>query len=159
MLLGLLFLGIAPAARASVQVVMTIDGPRGTFATGDVNSPSAMKVTSVQMDLGPSPGGHLVAPKPVTVIRRTDHLSWQFLECLSTGSSLRVVITATKEDDSAPRHRRVVTLSGARVISIHSSLDPTPDDGAAGLGFETIAFTYDRMDVEDDGLRVFTAGM
>jgi hypothetical protein len=26
------------------------------------------------------------------------------------------------------------------------------------LGFETLVFTYERIEVEDDGLRVFTSG-
>jgi hypothetical protein len=96
----------------------------------------------------------------VVVARRTDLLSWQFLECLSTGDRLRVVIVTTQSDlTSGPLHRRVATLTGARVLSIHTSSNTTTtDDQAAGLGTETIAFTYERLDVEDDGVRIFTTG-
>jgi hypothetical protein len=155
-----LFIGVAPAAEASVQVVMTVEGPRGPFATGDYNAPGALKLTSAQLDFVAAVPGPLVSPRPVVVARRTDQLSWEFMECLSTGDRLRVVIVATQSDqNSGGRHRRIVTLSGARVLSIHTGSDTTTtDDQAAGLGTETIAFTYERLDVEDDGVRIFTTG-
>jgi hypothetical protein len=146
----------APApARAAVQLVLTVEGPRGPFAAGDVAATGAMRIASLQLDL--VPGGPAPRP-PVVVVRRTDSISWQFMEALSSGDALRVVIVTTQSDQGGViRHRRVVTLSGARVVSMHAAADAS-DDAASGLGAETIAFADERLEVEDDGTRVFSSG-
>jgi hypothetical protein len=56
-----------------------------------------------------------------------------------------------------PRRRRVVTLTNARVLSVHAGMAASDGD-VGGLGVETIAFTYERIDVVDDGAKVFTSG-
>ncbi len=150
----LLLLGAAAPARAAVQLVLTVEGPRGPFAAGDAAATGAMKISTVQLDLVPA--GPAARP-PVVIIRRTDSISWQFMEALSSGDALRVVIATVQSDQNGVvRHRRVVTLSGARVVSMHASADSS-DDGS-GLGLETIAFAYDGIEVEDDGAKVFSAG-
>lgn len=154
-----LALGAASRASAAVDIGMTVEGPRGPFAT-DASSPGSVKVTSVQLDLGPSKQGPLVGPSPVVVTRPIDVLSWQFLDAAAAGDSLRVVITVSRsQSDSEVRRRRVVTLTNARVLWIHSGMDVTSDDDTRpGLGVETIGFTYDRIDVEEDGLKVYSSG-
>jgi type VI protein secretion system component Hcp len=152
-------LGLARPAGASVEIGMTVEGPRGPFASADFGGPGSVKVTNVQLDLGPASRGPLVAPRPVVVTRPIDVLSWQFLGATAASDALRVVITITRaRSDSEVRHRRVVTLTNARVASIHAGMDAVPDGDRPGLGVETIAFTYERIDVEDDGLKVYSSG-
>jgi type VI protein secretion system component Hcp len=151
--------GFAPRATAAVEIGMTVEGPRGPFASADSATPSTLKVSSVQLDLGAATSGPLVAPRPVVVTRPIDVLSWQFLGAASSGDLLRVVITVTRtQSDSEERHRRVVTLTNARVATVHAGMDAVRDDGRPGLGVETLVFTYERIEVEDDGLKVFTSG-
>lgn len=154
-----LALGCAAPARAAVEIAMTIEGPRGPFTSADSSHPSALAITSLQLDFGESSPAPLVAPRPVVVTRPVDVASWQFLGAAASADVLRVVITVTgARADSDVRHRRVVTLINARVINVHAGMDAATDDGRPGLGVETIAFTYERIHVEDDGLTVFSSG-
>jgi hypothetical protein len=153
-----LALAVASPARAGVDVLMRVEGPRGPFVTRDVGIATAIRVTSVQLDFLPVARAPTAAPRPVLITRPIDEISWQLLDALAADDPLQVVITIVQASpDAGPPHRRVVTLSNARVLSIHSAMDTT---GAArpGLGFETIAFAYDRIEVVDDGVRVFSAG-
>lgn len=155
----ILFLSLGTNARAAVQLSMTVDGPRGTFASGNPATSNAMKLASAQVDFAAGASAPMSTAKPVIVVRRTDPISWQFLESLAAGDVLRVVISISEVDRTTTiKHRRTVSLSGARVLWIHSGMDATSDDEVTGLGVETIAFTYERIDVEDDGVKVFTAG-
>jgi type VI protein secretion system component Hcp len=151
--------GLAAPAAASVEIGMTVEGPRGPFASGDLGGPGSVKVTSVQLDFGPASPGPLVAPRPVVVTRPLDALSWQFLGATASSDALRVVITITQaRSDSQARHRRVVTLTNARVTSVHAGVDAVPDGDRPGLGVETVVLSYERIDVEDDGLKVYSSG-
>lgn len=154
---ALLLAGAAPA-RAAVQVTMNVEGPRGPFATRDLGTPNAMKVTNVQLDLAPLPAAVTAAPRPVVVTRPIDELSWQFLDAVAANDVLRVVITISQSSpDSGLPLRRVVILSNAHILSIHDGMDAT---GAAkpSIGVETIALGYERLEVEDDGAKVFSTG-
>lgn len=159
MLCSLLALGLATPAAAAVELRLTVEGPRGPFASADPSHPIAMRISNVQMDLGASSPVPLASPRPVTVTRTVDDLSWQFLGAAASGDPLRVVITVTRSaSDSDLQHRRVVTLTNARVLNVHAASDAVPDDGRPGLGVETVAFTYERIDVEDDGVKVYSSG-
>jgi hypothetical protein len=150
-------LGLASPARASVEIQMTVEGSHGPFTTRGTGAGMAMKVTSTQLDLAPT-GGPVTAPKPVTVVRPTDDLSWQFLGALASSDVLRITITTTQTDsDSGVPHRRVVTLTGARITAIQGALTGT-DKKRADMGSDTITLSYERLDVEDDGARVYSAG-
>ncbi len=158
MLAASMTLAVAPRALASVQIVMTVEGPRGPFTTKDIGVPNAMKVVSVQVDFGVAAAAALVAPKPVVITRAIDDLSWQFLDAVASSDPLRVVITvAQAARESTVPIRRVVTLTNARILSIHASMNATAGS-PSDLGFETISFTYERIVVEDDGARVFASG-
>lgn len=158
---------LAPCARAGVQILMTVEGPRGPFVTADAEAPNALRVTSARVDFGPSTSAPLLAPRPVVVVRPLDAQSWQFLDAVAANDTLRVVITISRApaaDGSEPPgpeasgvRRRVVTLTGARILSVHAGADATAEPRAA-LGVETISFTYRRIEVEDDGTRVFISG-
>jgi hypothetical protein len=152
-----LALGIPSLGRASVDIVMTVEGSHGPFTTRGAGAAMAMKVTSVLLDLAPT-GGSITAPKPVTVVRPADDLSWQFLGALASGDVLRVTLTTTQTDsESGVPHRRVVTLSGARITGIQGALAGT-DKKRADMGTDTITLSSERLDVEDDGARVYSAG-
>ncbi len=155
---AVLALGLAAPARAAVQVTMRVEGARGPFATKDAGVPTEMKVTSVQLDLASPSDAPLAVPRPIVVNRPVDELSWQFLDAVGSNDVLRVVITVaqTSPDGGVPQ-RRVITLTSARILSIHAALDANPG-ARAGLGQESIALTYGRIEVEDDGAKVFAAG-
>jgi hypothetical protein len=149
----------APApASASIEIVMTVEGSRGPIGSADPGAVPAMKVTAVQVDLGPSVPGPLVGPKPVVVTRPVDELSGPLADEVALDDRLRVVITTVR---SAPvtgmPQRRVIRLFGARILTLHAAMDAT-SASRSELGFETLVFTYERIEVEDDGLRVFTSG-
>ncbi len=151
----------ASPAAASVQVFMTVEGSRGPIGVGDpsTGAPPAIKVTNVQLDLVPSVSGPLAAPKPVVVTRPVDALSGPLLDAVASNDALRVVLTTVRSAPvSGMPQRRVVRLGGAHILAIHAALDATAASRNE-LGFETIVFTYERIEVEDDGVRVFTSGV
>jgi type VI protein secretion system component Hcp len=149
----------ATPAAASVQIRMTVEGSRGPIGVGgDPGNAPSIKVTNVQLDLVPSVSGPLVGPKPVLVTRPVDGLSAPLIDAVASNDALQVVITTVRSAPvSGMPQRRVVRLVGARILFIHAALDATTNDRNE-LGLETIAFTYQRIEVEDDGVRVFTSG-
>jgi len=150
----------ATPAAASVQVTMTVEGSRGPIGVADpsTGAPPAIKVTNVQLDLLPSVSGPLVAPKPVIVTRPVDALSGPLLDAVASSDALRVVITSVRSAfvPGMPL-QRVVRLTGARIVSVHAALDSTAASRNE-LGFETLVLTYERIEIEDDGVRVFASG-
>lgn len=151
-------LALPQSGRAAVEIGMTVEGPRGPFATKDLLLANAMAVTAVRVDLVPSTGAALVSPRPVVVTRPVDDLSWQFLDALASNDPLRVVITVARTPAGAGfPQRRVITLTRARILSVQAALDAAPG-ARTGLGAEVITLTYERIDVEDDGARVYSSG-
>ena len=150
-------LSASPAA-ASVQLFMTVEGSRGPIGAGDPGTALAIKVTSVQLDLVPSVSGPLVGPRPVVVTRPIDALSEPLIEAVASNDALLVVITTLRSAPvSGMPQRRVVRLVGAHILSLHAALDATTGSRSE-LGSETLSFSYERIEVEDDGVRVFTSG-
>ena len=148
----------ATPVEASVQVFMTVEGSRGPIGVGDPGAAPSIKVTNVQLDLVPSVSGPLVGPKPVLVTRPVDGLSAPLIDAVASNDALQVVITTVRSAPvSGMPQRRVVRLVGARILFVHAALDATTNPRNE-LGFETIAFTYERIEIEDDGVRVFTSG-
>ena len=148
----------AAPATASVQIVMTVEGSRGPLGGTDPGTAPALKVTAIQLDLVPSSSGVLAAPKPVLVTRPIDALSAPLADAVASNDPLQVVITTSRSEPVVGMpQRRVVKLYGARILFIHAAMDTTSAKRDA-LGGETIAFTYERIEVEDDGVRVFTSG-
>ncbi len=141
---------------------MSIDGPRGPFASRGTGSVNALHILNVAVDFAPDAGA--TAPRadgtsglrPVQVTRPVDASSGQFLDALASREQLHVVISMVQvsAEDGLPI-RRVITLSGARVSAVHDVLDAKNPDS---LGVETITFTYDGIDIEDGGVKVFSSG-
>jgi hypothetical protein len=156
--LALALCAAASPALASVQVFMTVEGSRGPIGSGDPGSLPTLKLTAVQLDLVPSASGPLATPKPVVVSRQVDGLSAPLLDALAGNEPLRVVITTVRSSPVAGMpQRRVVRLTSARILTIHATLDAATGSRNE-LGTETISFTYERIEVEDDGVRVFASG-
>jgi hypothetical protein len=156
--LALALWGAAPPAFASVQVFMTVEGSRGPIGSGDPGTAPTIKLTSVQLDLFPSVSVPLSSPKAVVVTRQVDALSAPLLDALAGNEPLRVVITTVRSSSvSGMPQRRVIRLTGARIVTLHAALDATTASRSE-LGSEAIAFSYERIEVEDDGVRVFASG-
>jgi hypothetical protein len=149
---------LAAPAAAAVQIVMSVEGSRGPIGGTEPGTAPALKVTALQLDLVPSSSGPLAAPKPVIVMRPIDAQSGPLADAVASNDRLQVVITTYRSEPvSGMPQRRVVRLYGARILFIHAAMDTT-SSSRNELGGETIAFTYERIEVEDDGLRVFRSG-
>jgi type VI secretion system Hcp family effector len=153
--LALMILGTA-SARADVQISMTADGAKGPISAQGRRSGSAIKVLSVTADFA----GGAAKAAPVIVTKPVDRTSGELLDALSGGEVLHVVITTvhTWSDDSGQRNtaRRVVTLTNARIASVREVMDSAAPP-VQGLGVETIAFTYDRIEIRDDEGQIYAS--
>ena len=144
--------------RQDVQIAMSVDGSKGPFAAQGYGN-GFVKVTNVVVDAGAGAGTDpKTAPKPVLVTKPIDRTSSEFHSALASGETLNVVITLVQPstEEGVPM-RRIVTLSNARIASIHGSMDVKGGPPQA-LGVETISLTYEKLDIVDDGVRVFSAG-
>jgi type VI secretion system Hcp family effector len=150
--------GAAPAL-ARAEILMSVYGPNGPFS--GARGGNAVKVLTVTLDFAgptttPSGPDARSALRPVVVTKPVDRASWELLDALASSATLDVVISITpKRTDES--FRRVVTLSNARVSAFHDAID-AKSDPAQGIGVQTVSFTYERIQIEDDGVRVFSAG-
>jgi type VI secretion system Hcp family effector len=158
--LALLLAGAVPE-RARAEILMSVNGPNGPFS--GLRGGNSVKVLNVALDFS---GATATAAgvdaktslKPVLVTKPVDRTSWEFLDALATSATLDVVISIVpKSSEEGVPARRVVTLSNAKVAALHDAMDAKIDP-SQGLGVETISFTYERIQIEDDGYRVFAAG-
>jgi type VI secretion system Hcp family effector len=158
--LALMLAGAMPE-HARAEILMSVNGPNGPFS--GLGGGNAVKVLSVALEFtGPTwtTAGldTRSALKPVLVRKPVDRTSRELLDALASNATLDVVISIIqKPNEEGLPVRRIVTLSNARVSALHDAMD-AKNDPSHGLGVETISFTYERIQIEDDGFRVFSAG-
>lgn len=154
----------AVAARADVQITMSVSGARRPFAAQGRRGGNGIKVLNVNVDFGQVDTSVVARAdgsggvRAVTVTKPVDRTSKDFLDALSSNENLTVVITIeqTSADDGLPIWR-LLRLSGAKVSAIHDAMDATYSS-PQGMGVETVTFTCQKVEVEDDGLQVFSSG-
>jgi type VI secretion system Hcp family effector len=161
-----LALASASPARTDLEIWMTVVGVKGPFTGEKVREgdPNGIKLLSVVLDLAPdstSTNSQLCgksAHKPVLVTKLVDAASGQLLEAMESGEPLKVTVEILQTSAEQPRVvRRVVTLTNATVLAIHDGID-VKNQPSNGVGFEQIAFAYDTVEIEDDGVKVFASG-
>jgi type VI secretion system Hcp family effector len=160
--LALILAGAIPV-HARAEILMSVNGPNGPFAGQGIRGGNSVEVLAVALDFA-APATTAAGPvaasalRPVVVRKPVDRSSREFLDALASHAALDVVISIVqKPNDQGLPIRRVVTLSNARVSALQGAMDANGDP-AQGLGVETVSFTYERIQIDDDGLRVFSAG-
>jgi len=154
------FLLSSAPARAGVQVTMSVEGVKGPFAGQGQGVGANIKALGVVTDFTPGAATQdgKAALRPIVVTRVVDRFSGDFLEALVSNEFLDVVITIVQTTtDVGLLMRRVIRLANARVVAIHDATD-AKNVPAPGLGLEILSLSYERIDIEDDGMKVFSAG-